>query len=346
MEALLTLLRGYASGKYSYLSLAETLNAQGYRNREGDPFTKGSVEHVLKNRFYLGKVVYHPGGADELERDGIHEVPDEVRDLWLKCQQIKLERTSQKQGRPRTPFRAYPFTGIAVCEACGLSYSGQPVLQKSDKVVRRLYHKPPFYDLSPHSVRVENLMSQFQEGVLPHMVLDQGWKTAVERALCQESETPNRGHEKARLEQALSNLRKQHLWGDITDQEYRDQKGVLERQVRALDSTSQSIHLPNLSRAAGLLNDLPSLWTHPGVTDQQRGTFLKEVFEQAQLRGSALTAITPKPSYRPLFAYMMVEGVRKCRGGQRRPDTFLPCFPSGIKALGLEVWMERLAIAA
>jgi hypothetical protein len=110
------------------------------------------------------------------------------------------------------------------------------------------------------------------------------------------------------LERALANLRKQHIWEDITDQEYRDQKGVLERQVRALDSTSQSIHLPNLSRAAGLLNDLPPLWTHPGVTDQQRETFLKEVFEQAQLRGSELTAITPNPSYRPLFAYMMVEG--------------------------------------
>jgi hypothetical protein len=196
MEALLTLLRSYASGEYSYLSLAEALNAQGYRNREGDPFTKGSVEHVLLNRFYQGKVLYHPGKADEVVLDGIHEVPDEVRDLCLRCQEVKRARISEKQGRPRTPFRAYPFTGIAVCEACGLSYSGQPVLQKSDKVVRRLYHKPPFYDLSPHSVRVENLMSQFQEGVLPHMVLDQGWKTAVERALCQESETPNHGHQR------------------------------------------------------------------------------------------------------------------------------------------------------
>ena len=61
METLLALLRSYASNKFSYRSLAEALNSQEYRNREGNPFTKGSVEHVLYNRFYEGKVVYHLG---------------------------------------------------------------------------------------------------------------------------------------------------------------------------------------------------------------------------------------------------------------------------------------------
>jgi hypothetical protein len=39
------------------------------------------VEHVLHNRFYEGKVVYHPGESDEEVRDGVHEVPEEVREL-------------------------------------------------------------------------------------------------------------------------------------------------------------------------------------------------------------------------------------------------------------------------
>ena len=317
MEALLALLRSYASGKYSYLSLAETVNSQGCRHREGGPFTKGSVEHVLLNRFYQGKVVYHPGEADEAVRDGVHEVPDEVKELWLRCQEVKWERTIQKEGRPRSPFRAYPFTGLTVCEACGLSYSGQPVLQKSGEVVRRLYHKRPFCDLRPHSVKVENLMTQFQEGVLPYIELDQEWQAGVTRALCQESQAPNNDYEQARLQQALANLRKQHLWGDISDQQYREQKGMLERQLRVLTATSQPIHLPNLSRAAELLNELPSLWMHPGVTDQQREELIKEVFEQAQIRGSKLTSIKPKTSYRPLFAYMMVEKVRNVVGAGR-----------------------------
>lgn len=173
MKALLALLQGYASGQYSYRTLAEVLNTKGYRNRVGEPFTKGSVEHVLHNRFYEGKVVYHPGESDEEVIDGVHVVPEEVRDLWLKCQIVRQQQTREKTGRPRHPNRAYPFTRVAVCEACGLPYGGQPVLQKSGNVVRRLYHKRPFCELNPHSVRVEHLMSQFQEGVLPYIALGQ-----------------------------------------------------------------------------------------------------------------------------------------------------------------------------
>jgi len=44
MPALLALLRGYVSGSFSYQTLADHLTAEGHRNREGEPFTKGSVE--------------------------------------------------------------------------------------------------------------------------------------------------------------------------------------------------------------------------------------------------------------------------------------------------------------
>ena len=183
MEALLEMLRSYASGHYSYWSLAEALNSRGYRNRVAKPFTKGSVEHVLGNRFYEGKVVYHPGEPDEEVRDGIHEVPEEVKELWLKCQGVKEQRTRHKEGRPRLHARAYPFTRVTICDNCGLPYGGQPSEQKSGKVVRRLYHKRPYCDLKPHSVRVENLMAQFHEGVLPYIGLDEGWEAAVVRAI-------------------------------------------------------------------------------------------------------------------------------------------------------------------
>jgi hypothetical protein len=49
---------------------------------------------MLLNRFYQGKVVYHPGEADEVVLDGIHEVPEEVKDPRLKCQEVKRARTS------------------------------------------------------------------------------------------------------------------------------------------------------------------------------------------------------------------------------------------------------------
>jgi hypothetical protein len=63
--------------------------------------------------------------------------------------------------------------------------------------------------------------------------------------------------------------------------------------------------MPNLDRASRLLQDLPALWNHPGVTaEQQRGLAL-EVFEEVRLREGRLVAVRPRPKYAPLFAYAL-----------------------------------------
>ena len=316
MEALLTLLRCYASGRHSYQATADHLNALGYRNREGEPFTKGSAEHVLANRFYEGKAVYHSGKPDEDVREGTQEVPEEVRTLWLQCQEWKRQRTKHREGRPRSARRAYPFSRTAVCDECNRPYGGQPVHRRYGGVIRRLYHRRPFCELEPHSVRVEHLMSQFQESVLSYVTLDQEWEHTVMRALRQEKDAPPCDQEQARLERALTNLRKQHLWGDISDEEYRQEKQELERQRNRLTPLSVTVPIPNLERAAQLLTDLPALWSHPGVTDEQRECLVREIFEQVRLRGRNLVAVEPKPQYQPLFACIVAEGVRKSRGGR------------------------------
>ena len=123
-------------------------------------------------------------------------------------------------------------------------------------------------------------------------------------ALCREA--PARGerseHETQRLRQALDNLRKQHIWGDIADEEYRQDRAALERQLKLLERPAQPRELSNLERASQLLEDLRELWLHPGVTDEQREGLLREVFERITIDGKVLTAIEPKPAYQPLFA--------------------------------------------
>jgi hypothetical protein len=74
-----------------------------------------------------------------------------------------------------------------------------------------------------------------------------------------------------RIKRALENLRKQHLWEDISDEEYRIQKESLERDLKSLTRSQTPVQLPNLERAAQMLEDLPALWNHPGVADEQQG---------------------------------------------------------------------------
>jgi drug/metabolite transporter (DMT)-like permease len=162
------------------------ITACGYRTRLGEPFTKGGVEHVLKNRFYEGKVVFHPGKSDEHVKDGKHEVPDEVKELWMRCREVRQQRSRQTEGRPRLPNRSYLFSKVALCDHCGGHYGGQPSHRKSGRVIRRLCHARPFCELKPHSLRVENLVTQFEEGVLPYITLNNDWKGTILNSMSKE----------------------------------------------------------------------------------------------------------------------------------------------------------------
>ena len=72
--------------------VAIKLNSNGYRTNDGNRFTAHSIKDILHNRFYEGKVVFHRGSPEIKVIDGIHEVPPEVKELWLKCQQVRQER--------------------------------------------------------------------------------------------------------------------------------------------------------------------------------------------------------------------------------------------------------------
>ena len=104
-----------------------------------------------------------------------------------------------------------------------------------------------------------------------------------------------------RIEAALANLRKQHFWGAIDDGTFKAEHRVLQRQVRSIQPSSPQPMMPNLDRASRLLQDLPALWNHPGVTAaQQRG-----LAQEVRLREGGLVAVRPRPKYAPLFAYAL-----------------------------------------
>jgi hypothetical protein len=98
--------------------------------------------------------------------------------------------------------------------------------------------------------------------------LDATWKTRVIAALKNQDPKEQDHGQKERLNRAIENLRKQHLWGDLSDDDYRREREPLERQMKVVAMPAQSPELPNLERAARLLCDLPSLWQHPGVTHE------------------------------------------------------------------------------
>ncbi len=311
MPALLMALRDYASGDFSYSEVSDDVNAHGFRMRTGRVLTGYNIRDILSNRFYEGKVVYHEGLPDENVFDGKHEVPDEVRDLWHRCQEIKGNRANTKVGHPRNESHDYPTSRVMKCHRCGSPYHGEAVYYRGRTILRMTHERRTLVgrqcDVWPRSRSIDLIIQEFSQRVLPHLHLDDGWKNLVVTALRGQRSVVDTTQQKERLEAALKNLRKQHKWGDISDDEYNREKTNINRQVNDLTPRPQSMNLPNLEREAQLLNDLPALWSHEGVTHKQREALVQEVFTTIENDGKMLFAIEPKPEYAPLFASLLTQ---------------------------------------
>ena len=308
MPALLMALGDYATGRFSFRDVADRLNAKGFRTRNGRPFTGASIRDVLGNRFYEGKVVYHEGLPDEVIADGSHDVPEAVKELWLTCQEVKGSRRNNTAGHPRGPSRSFPFSKVLVCHVCSSPYYGESV-RKGSQVNLRLSHERRGSGrnchCAPRSQSVMALVDQMGERVMPFISLDATWKTRIIAALRKREPETQDQNQKIRLTRALENLRKQHLWGDLSDGDYQRERDTLERQLKLVNRPSQPPQLPNLEKAARLLEELPALWLHPGVTDEQREELVREVFKRITIDGKELMSVEPQPAYVPLFASIM-----------------------------------------
>ena len=315
MPVLLELLRGYASGDYAFGSLARALNAKGRRTTKGLPFTESSVSNLLSNRFYEGKVTYRKGRPDEQVIEGAHEVPDEVRTLWQQCQEIRRRRNRPGRPSPRSrKHRVYPLTGVLVCDVCERPYHGHLAKIKKARY-RRMAHSWHRCGAAGVDLSANRIERDLAEKVLAYIELDDGWRNAIRRALMNEESEHDHSVEIKRIDAALANLRKQHLWSLISDDDLRMEHEALNRQKRALESQRVPVAMPNLDHAAELLKDLPALWQHPGVKPEQQREMAREVFEEVRLRDGEMVAVKPRPQYAPLFAYSFMTSAVAC-GGQ------------------------------
>jgi hypothetical protein len=260
---------------------------------------------ILHNRFYEGKVIYHKGLPDEKIIDGSHEISPEIRELWLRCQQVKVERQVATRGQPRGNARHFPFSKVLRCQRCHQPYYGETVYQSGNAQLRLSHERQNVgrnCDVRPRSQSVADLSRQFQDRVLPYLVLPDTWESIILAAVQGENESKVETNDIPRIQRALENLRKQHLWGDLSDNDYRKERLALERQMKIISPPTQPSQLPNLERAAELLKNMPVLWSHSGVTDEQRESFLREVFARIMIDGKQITAIEPRSTYAPLFA--------------------------------------------
>lgn len=119
----------YDAGK-SYRQIIEGLNADGIRTKKGNAFGTNSLHDLLKNKRYIGTLVY---GGMSYQKDGSRsrrkEAPGAVvienavpaivdRDLFDRVQ-AKMERRKQHPEGRAPSVRDYPLKGKVFCGECG-----------------------------------------------------------------------------------------------------------------------------------------------------------------------------------------------------------------------------------
>ena len=197
--------------------------------------------------------------------------------------------------------RLYPLSGPARCFHCGGSFAGDTGGRRGK---RRLRHAVSVICPNRRSFAADHVESQMARLLTARFRLPQDWQRKYLRALAagvETGSTPGKA-ERQRLERARDNLKSLFVWGDLAEADYRRQREEIDRQILAIAPVAAPVALTGIRRAAELLQDMGSLWLHPGVNPERRKEFTDEVFEEIQFDEKGIRAVLPRDEYRPLIA--------------------------------------------
>ena len=138
----------FASGR-GYRSIANELNRDGHKTKEGNPFSICAVKDILDNPFYVGKVRYaryvnwsekrrKGKNANPIVAVGQHP-PIIAEDLWNKVQYLRRQKG---EASPKRFHGDFLLTGLLRCPQCGSAMTASRTnnRDKNGNPVVRLYY--------------------------------------------------------------------------------------------------------------------------------------------------------------------------------------------------------------
>ena len=246
----------YATGSFSYESLAVELNGRGHRFRDRlgrrRPWARPHVRSVLSNiLIYLGYVPEGRGKDRRIEEipgltlvdamiensnaiPGQHEAIIAV-DLAERCLRIRQGRNRLQAGQEK---RVHLLTGIAHCAHCGVPLRGQPSRRQKGSYVYRHHwrHGSSCEVAAGHAVDAASL-EEAALGLLEGITLPPELEAGIrEQARSRLASTPGYDEAKAaldRLATKLKRLRLLYVEGDLPLDEYHRERDAVRSQMIA-----------------------------------------------------------------------------------------------------------------
>jgi hypothetical protein len=218
--------------------VARDLNAEGVRRRTDAPWTKDAVKDIWRRgRFYLGFVQWRrPGHIEHEESAGTLHEPILDEQTYLAAVMAAKERGPGAGRRPK-PFRTYIVKGLLEHE-CGRRMRGQALTSRDTEW--RYYRCPNCPKVSVQADEVEQaVLAALRKAMLPLRVMDKARDELARRL-----RVPTTGladKQRKRLSTALERIRTQHMWGDLTDEQYVAEKAQLHAQLVTIPDSDKLV---------------------------------------------------------------------------------------------------------
>ena len=239
--------RRYATGQYSFLDLARWANAAGYKNRNGESFTRWSWQVILKNVSYTGYIGFKRK-SEPNKYELVRAQFEPLVDLALfKEVQERLKGRTTCHGRP-AQHRTYILRGIARCADCSRTLTGE-----ARSGGRRLYYRDPGArdsDCQGWLVPAEPVEQQLATG-LKRLRLSSEAVARVLAVLRRRWAQNDVEVLRRNVEQAMVRTRQMFKWGDLDEVTYKAEMRDLERQLNRLPQQQDERRLKEAAANAG-----------------------------------------------------------------------------------------------
>ena len=258
-------------------AIARALNKMGATTKRGNKFEKRNITYILRNRFYIGKIIWNG-----IERDGIHELF--VSQELFQAANNRLDTEFRPHRRRNISTCQHWLSGLVKCSICGssLSFNGSKDRYFNCWKYAKGYHEGGSY--ISEKVLIAGVLEYFEK-LLAGDTFTFTYRAPESRTVTNDIELYEK--ELKKLDVREKRIKEAYQEGIDTLEEYRSNKQLLtDERKRLTDLIAESSQTPERDTEADQKKMLSNIRTvydvikSDNVDYETKGTFLRSVVEE------------------------------------------------------------------
>ena len=259
-EIIREIFRRFISGDAMF-RIAKDLSARGVRTHRGNPFENRTIDYILNNPVYLGKLRWTPTGRtrrnfkneDSIISAALHE-PIIDAETWDAAQArcAELKKSYKRYGKPSSE-RKHWLCGVVRCSTCGATLIwASPHFMKCNNYAHGRC-------TTTQHIAVEALEESFLAQLQHDLTFAESVACVVQAAKPAHSDQRLQ-QQRARIVSRIDRLRESYLDGVETLETYKAARQQMQAQLDALDAQiAESASVPVVDTAALLRNAIAAV---------------------------------------------------------------------------------------